>query len=85
MTLNDQQLTTLTKNIVKYCIIPQLPDTFSCPSYENIFKAFECLQDSWMSYEKWLDQDVNTCEQVDKIYSDIKDNIIESLKEIYNI
>lgn len=82
-TLTDDQITQLTKGIVKHCIIPQLSDIFECPMFQEFDKAAKTLTDSEEIIRAWLDGNLD--KQIDKVYKDIETSIITHLKGCYDV
>jgi len=86
MTLTNEQITQLTKGIIKHCILKQLHNFFDFPSFENFHKACECLPDANLILKTWLEQsETELDDQICKIYKDIEESIVTHLKECYNV
>ena len=78
--LNDEQITKLTKGIIKFCIMPELVNSFEYPSFSNFHKACEGLENCEDILENWLNElDTNIDAQIAKIYQDIFDSIKDHL------
>ena len=78
--LTDQEITELTKGIIKHCIIPQLTNFFTYPSFEHFHKAAECLPNYEEVLKVWLDENNKEIDgQISKIYRDIEESIVEGL------
>ena len=86
MNLSDEQITLLTKGIIKHSVIPQLSNLFDYPSFENFDKAVESIPNSDLILKTWLDQAETVIDvQINKIYKDIEESIVEHLKDCYGI
>ena len=84
--LNDEQIQQLTKSIVKHCIIPDMNGVYDCPGFNNIEEAMAQIDRGDELINAWYyESNENIEKQVSAIYTKIRDSIIESLKEIYNV